>query len=39
MIINIKRLFNGTWEIDKQITKDFKNRKKMLRTFSTGIRG
>lgn len=39
MKILIKKLFNGKWEIDKQMTKDFKPRKRMLKTFSTGIRG
>ena len=39
MKILIKKLASGKWEIDKQMTKDFKDRKRMLKTFSIGIRG
>jgi len=30
------RIINNIWFLDKQITKDFKDKKKMLKTFKTG---
>jgi len=35
MIVTAK-IINGVWFLDKQITKDYKNKKKMLKTFKTG---